>query len=499
VASRRCVRCVVDFFGRPSGNEESIDDAVRRANEEMNEVVSENRGLKRGREGLIHLLTFLEERRKRQSEVAAACVTTLSGIMTAAANQLETEQRLSGTVLLSNGGSDRIPNIFRDRTCVETRIRALAQNDPTLFKRCFRLSVEDFEVLHDTIAPMLQPVACKSRQPISARIKLAMTLRFLAGGIYLDIAEAYHISHNHVHEYAVETILAIDEKVQNIVFPWDDDAKLSEMAASYTEVAGHNAFHGAVAAGDGILFKITAPKESETRRIRPGLYFSRKGFYAFPMIAFCDARCRFVSTNMLMPGSANDSGHYSCTQFSANIRDGRLDPKYFVLLDGAFAYSDQELTPWNQKGLTPIRDAYNYHFSALRVKIEQAFGQLVRRWGIFWRPMSVALKLVPRIISVCCKLHNICVDRFGTEREETLVDSVNERGSSDHREDDSFSVNFDDRSFIGKGKRSDLQVGAGRVTRRDKIALLLQSRNMTRPKTAHAILSKDDQQKKHLS
>lgn len=38
---------------------------------------------------------------------------------------------------------------------------------------------------------------------------------------------------------------------------------------------------------------------------------------------------------------------------------------------------------------------------------------LVGRWGIFWRPLRVKVCIIPLIITVACKLHNICIDRFG--------------------------------------------------------------------------------------
>ena len=55
--------------------------------------------------------------------------------------------------------------------------------------------------------------------------------------------------------------------------------------------------------------------------------------------------------------------------------------------------------------------AFNNVLSSQRITIERAFGILVRRWGILWRPITYGLPKISRIVRVCAMLHNICVDR----------------------------------------------------------------------------------------
>ena len=56
--------------------------------------------------------------------------------------------------------------------------------------------------------------------------------------------------------------------------------------------------------------------------------------------------------------------------------------------------------------------AFNNILSSQRITIERAFGILVRRWGILWRPIAFSLCKVAKIVRVCAMLHNICVDRW---------------------------------------------------------------------------------------
>jgi hypothetical protein len=60
--------------------------------------------------------------------------------------------------------------------------------------------------------------------------------------------------------------------------------------------------------------------------------------------------------------------------------------------------------------------------SASRVSIERAFGLLVSRWRIFSHQIYVLDQLdINDIISACCVLHNICIDR-GEIQFEPLTD-----------------------------------------------------------------------------
>ncbi len=60
--------------------------------------------------------------------------------------------------------------------------------------------------------------------------------------------------------------------------------------------------------------------------------------------------------------------------------------------------------------------------SSLLIHVEQAFGMLVQRWGILWRPLShnIVEKLSLPIVSVRMRLHNFAIDKEGSD---SLVNS----------------------------------------------------------------------------
>lgn len=55
-------------------------------------------------------------------------------------------------------------------------------------------------------------------------------------------------------------------------------------------------------------------------------------------------------------------------------------------------------------------DAFDFYQSSNRMAIECAFGMLVRRFGVFWRPLEVAHHRRAPLVGACMKLHNFCID-----------------------------------------------------------------------------------------
>jgi hypothetical protein len=62
------------------------------------------------------------------------------------------------------------------------------------------------------------------------------------------------------------------------------------------------------------------------------------------------------------------------------------------------------------------KDAVNYFLSLHWQVIERAFGLLVQRWGMFWRPLRLSMLHRGVAVHVACRLHNICVDDFSLKR-----------------------------------------------------------------------------------
>jgi hypothetical protein len=82
--------------------------------------------------------------------------------------------------------------------------------------------------------------------------------------------------------------------------------------------------------------------------------------------------------------------------------------------DSAYNMESYLLVPFDKVNVkTPTgqkEDAYNLYHSNCRIAIECTFGELVMRWGIFWRKLQVNLGAVGGVVSACGLLHNYIVD-----------------------------------------------------------------------------------------
>jgi hypothetical protein len=101
------------------------------------------------------------------------------------------------------------------------------------------------------------------------------------------------------------------------------------------------------------------------------------------------------------------------TQLSKDIKAGLLPQQYHVVLDEAYPYTIQEMSPWKGCNLSDEKVAFNYFSSLNHQAIEHAIGILVQRWGIFWHPLWVSMHNHGVVVWVACRLHNVCVDKFG--------------------------------------------------------------------------------------
>jgi hypothetical protein len=250
-----------------------------------------------------------------------------------------------------------------------------------------------------------------------------------------------------VTQYVWQTVETIDHVLNNIQFPLGDEQKLRAVEQGFLSIS-KGLFPGTVAAGDGVAFHIQRPPKAAVGS-DVSSFFTRKSYYAYGMQAFVDASCRFVSISMKMCSSTHDSTAYAVSDLAGSIREGKLASWAHIVLDEAYTNRTQELSPFKGRCLDVWRDTFNYHLSLHLQVVERAFGLLVQRWGVFWRPLRIAFDRIPLLIRVCCKLHNLCIERFGAGLQVGIA-----RG--DVRVGDIASALYTDGTGMYRGRRSDL-------------------------------------------
>ena len=159
---------------------------------------------------------------------------------------------------------------------------------------------------------------------------------------------------------------------------------------------------------DGVHFGQLNPGTAVENSLK--YFVSRKDKYALLCIAGCDAECRFLVIDISQLPTTHDSMAWaaSAVDMGRAIETGDFLPaEFFINADNAFNLEEWMMVPVNDGAHLD----FDYHQSSNRVVIERAFGILIRRWGILWRPLEVQFRRRAPLIKCCMLLHNFCIDK----------------------------------------------------------------------------------------
>ena len=144
---------------------------------------------------------------------------------------------------------------------------------------------------------------------ISGEAKLAITLRLLAGGSYLDLSllyetgpsYAYDIFHDVVENWILDDRLI---KINGIEYVSDED-RLEKVALHFARHS-KGLLSGCIGAIDGWIVKIKKPtlRDGITN---PGSFFSRKGYFGLNVVAIVDKQKRVLYRVIRSRGAEHDS------------------------------------------------------------------------------------------------------------------------------------------------------------------------------------------------
>jgi hypothetical protein len=243
-----------------------------------------------------------------------------------------------------------------------------------------------------------------SGSSISPELRVAITLRILAGAQYLDMIW-YNVSVDNVRDSVVTPVLlAINSTLDNINLP-DNTEKLERVSREWgaKQYDKHRTVltPDLLGAIDGFCVQRDLPSEKEIAGRDRRIYFNRKGYWAWVCCAMTDAYCRFMSFEIRWPGATSDSIAFEQSSVKTWLNNTVLPsmPLGWVAADDAYSSSHKRvLTPFTKPQLNKIKGdnlenylqmrAFSRVLSAARITVERAFGQLVRRWGCLWSTME---------------------------------------------------------------------------------------------------------------
>lgn len=172
-------------------------------------------------------------------------------------------------------------------------------------------------------------------------------------------------------------------------FP-DTEEEIAAACTDFAEISTQNLIRGCVGCIDGLLLRITAPKSREAKN-GTSYYSGHYRDFGINVQAICDSNCRFIFAALAAPGGTNDIAAYRKTSIMEKIEN--LPIGKYVIGDNAYVCTEHLLTPFSgDDKKDPMKDAYNFHLSQVRIRIEMTFGQFINKWRYFGRSSQLSIK-----------------------------------------------------------------------------------------------------------
>ena len=154
------------------------------------------------------------------------------------------------------------------------------------FRRIYRMSRASFNTLLQMIRPYLKKETTRLGEkvkPIIPELRLAITLRYLAGGNVNDLLRLYGVSLRSLYSCVWEAIDAINT-VLGKVTDFSDPVTLQRLEQGFASKSSMQSIRGCIGAIDGLHIKIKAPQRRHGVD-NPRSYYARKGFYSLNLQA----------------------------------------------------------------------------------------------------------------------------------------------------------------------------------------------------------------------
>ena len=195
--------------------------------------------------------------------------------------------------------------------------------------------------------------------------KVAMALRTLAGGSYLDMYLWSNCNADYINRmtttmlknwFCNEDVISINFYDQVLYNRTDQRRIRSEFALKTDGV-----FDGCIGALDGWLVRIKCPTLKEVSN--PGKYYSRKGFFGINVQVIVDKQKRVLWRYIGEKGSGHDSPAFNESKLGKNLElyaDFLMTEGLYIVGDSAYAIRSYLLVPFDNAPPKSKEDAFNF-------------------------------------------------------------------------------------------------------------------------------------------
>ncbi|XP_059317656.1 protein ALP1-like isoform X2 [Lycium ferocissimum] len=301
------------------------------------------------------------------------------------------------------------------------------------FESLFKLSRKTFNYICSLVKEemMVRPtnITDLSGKFLSLDDRVAVALRRLSSGDSLStVGESFGIHQSTVSQITWRFVEVMEKNgVHHIHWPSSQE-DMKDIKSKFANIRGLPNCCGAVDITH-IMFCLSTSDPSSK------VWSDLEKNHSMILQAIVDPDMRFLDILAGWPGSLSDSEVLKCSRFFKLVEEGKrlggqnfklsndTDLREYIVGDSGFPLLPWLLTPYTGRGLSDHQADYNKRHFATRKVAQRALARLKDKWkiiqGVMWRPDKQKL---PRIILVCCVLHNILIDlNDGVEDEVPLT------------------------------------------------------------------------------
>jgi hypothetical protein len=177
---------------------------------------------------------------------------------------------------------------------------------------------------------------------VEPAVRLALTIRMLAGASYLDVMLVFRIASSTVYDVFHSTVSIITKLIAMPGLPVSRSDLRSLATAFICSRKPPNPLYGCSGAVDVICIEIQKPLNG----FGPRAFYCRKCMYAIPSQALVDANYRFLYLSAKYADCTPDGISWESSSVGMRLRRTPLPAGYWIAGDAAYPCRNGVITPW---------------------------------------------------------------------------------------------------------------------------------------------------------
>ncbi|XP_068311673.1 protein ALP1-like [Pyrus communis] len=308
------------------------------------------------------------------------------------------------------------------------------------FESVFKLSRKTFDYICSLVSEDMMAKSAHfvftSGKPLSLHDQVAVALRRLSSGESLvTIGDSFGVNHSTVSQVTWRFVEAMEERgLHHLQWP-STEAEMTEVKSKFQKIRGFPNCCGVI---DTTHIMMCLPASDPTSNA----WLDQEKNHSMVLQAIVDPDMRFRDIVTGWPGKMKDWSVFQSSNFYQLCEKGErlngkrlelstgLDIREYIIGDLGFPLLPYLVIPYEGKELPEPKAQFNKRHYATQKVAQRALARLKDRWriiqGVMWRPDKHRL---PRIILVCCLLHNIVID---------MEDGVQDEMPQPHKHDSEY-------------------------------------------------------------